>query len=175
MRRLSWITIDIGIYIIISASFMLQFRNFLINTIGDQAMKLGFFFVFLLLLLNYVQYIILKGLPAYKIRQSIYVFGLAAILILLQTYFAERLHVIEYGILGYFALKDLSGKGLCGKISDYIKPVLLFVALVSFLDEGFQWILPYRVFDVRDIITNIVSGFLGVIQFSVYCESFYDY
>ncbi|NQU94849.1 MAG: VanZ family protein [Candidatus Omnitrophica bacterium] len=147
---------------------MLQFRDFLVSTIGDQAMKLGFFFIFLLLLLNYAHYIILTGLPAYRIRQSIYVFALATVLILLQTYFAERLHVIEYGLLGYLALRDFSGKGLRGTISDCIKPALLFVLWVSMLDEGFQWILPYRTGDIRDVITNMASGFLGVIQFSIF-------
>jgi len=38
-------------------------------------------------------------------------------------------------------------------------------ALVGVLDEGFQKLLPWRVYEIRDMITNAISGALGITIF----------
>jgi VanZ family protein len=76
-----------------------------------------------------------------------------------QPYFVEKLHIFEYGFLGWLVTRDLNKK----KIS--IKAILLsalFVLLVAGLDEGFQYFLPYRVCDIRDVITDGISGAFGI-------------
>lgn len=162
MKRFSGITIGLGIYIVISASFMLQVRSFLIETFGDAAVKRAFFLLFFLVAALYVVYIIYKRLPLYSIALSLFIFALAYLLILWQPFFSEKLHVLEYGILGYLALRDLSKRDK--KALRNIIYAVGFVLLVTSLDEGFQYFLPYRVGEMRDVVTNIISGFLGIVQ-----------
>ncbi len=68
----------------------------------------------------------------------------------------ERIHFIEYGILGILAFKAF-GKGL-----KKIMIAILFVLLIGTLDEIIQFILPNRVGDIRDVILNVTGGSLGV-------------
>ena len=145
---------------------MLQIWNLLTGILGEQIVKLVFLLFLLSIIIAYMRYIANKKPTSYKIRQCLYVFALAYVLILLQPFFAARVHVIEYGILGYLALKDFRRKDT--RIFKNIMRVLCFVALISLLDEGFQWILPYRFFEMQDILTNMAGGFLGVIQYSIY-------
>ena len=166
MKGFSKITVGLGIFIIISASFMLQVNDFLTEAFGKEAVRSSFFVLFFLITALYIGYIIYKRIPVYRIGLSLLGFGLAYLLISWQPYFAEKLHIIEYGILGYLALKDLFG--MDRQVSRNIIYALCFVALIGSLDEGFQRVLSYRVFEVRDIVTNIVSGALGIIQFLIY-------
>ena len=157
-------------YIIISASFMLQVRLFLIETFGEQAVQIAFLCLFFLIFALYLVYIIYKRIPLYRAAAGIIIFGLAYLLISKQPFFAEKLHIPEYGLLGYLALRDLSRAGKQnGFIADALC-VFCFVALVGSLDEVFQLLLPYRVFELRDILTNVLSGSLGILQcyFTIY-------
>jgi len=166
MKPFSRITIGLGIYIIISASFMLQVMDFLARNFGNGAIKLILFSLFSLLIALYISYILYKRLPIYRIGLSLLGFGAAYLLILWQPFFAEKLHILEYGILGYLALKDTFRMDKHTAIN--IIYALCFVTLIGSLDEGFQRVLPYRVFEVRDIVTNVLSGALGIIQFLIY-------
>ncbi len=63
----------------------------------------------------------------------------------------EKIHVAEFALLGFLAAKYLPNR-------------LFSIGLIpftAFLDESFQYILPDRVFDVRDIVIDIVAGVLG--------------
>ena len=148
MKRFSGITTGLGIYIIISASFMQQVTVHLMKAFGKEAVRSAFFVLFFFVIALYMSYIIYKRIPIYKIALSLLGFGLAYLLISWQPFFAEKLHVLEYGVLGYFALKDLSKADR--KIFGNIVYAVCFVALIGSLDEGFQRVLPYRVFEVRE-------------------------
>lgn len=79
-----------------------------------------------------------------------------------QPFLVEKMHVLEYGFLGWLSIRDLS------KNKVLIKSILfaiLFVLFITTLDEGFQKLLPYRVGELRDVITNVISGIFGVIVF----------
>ncbi|MFZ2357470.1 MAG: VanZ family protein [Candidatus Omnitrophota bacterium] len=79
-----------------------------------------------------------------------------------QPFFTERIHILEYGLLGWLAVRDFS------RNKTPLKAVLftmLFIFLVGSIDEFFQKLLPYRVGEIRDVITNIISGVLGIILF----------
>lgn len=71
---------------------------------------------------------------------------------------AERFHLLMYGILScivFWALKlDVKRKRI------YLYTTIL-VFLLSVIDELIQGILPMRVFDVRDISMNWLSGGMG--------------
>ncbi len=65
----------------------------------------------------------------------------------------ERIHFIEYMILGFIYRKAFKGK--------MFFPILL-TFMGSIFDEYVQFLLPNRVFDVKDIIWNIMGGVIGI-------------
>ncbi|MFQ5454654.1 MAG: VanZ family protein [Nitrospirota bacterium] len=72
----------------------------------------------------------------------------------------ERIHLLEYGISGYLIYNAVSFN-LEGAL--FYITTLLIIFLIGFIDEGIQWILPNRVFDLRDVWMNCIGGVLGVI------------
>jgi len=73
---------------------------------------------------------------------------------------AERLHLVEYGLLAYLLYRalrlDLSSR----------RAYLLGFAIAAgfgFLDEVIQYILPNRVFETRDVMTNVLAAGLGLL------------
>lgn len=160
MKGLSKLTVSLGIYVIISASFALQVMNFLAKIFGRGNIKIALFFLFFAVFLFCIIYNLRKKVPLVNIALSLIVFALAYLLILRQPFFAEKFHVLEYGFLGFLALKDHSAREK--RVFQNIFFAGAFVLAVSLLDEGFQAVLPYRVFEVRDITTNLASGLLGI-------------
>ncbi|MBD3306894.1 sulfatase-like hydrolase/transferase [candidate division KSB3 bacterium] len=73
---------------------------------------------------------------------------------------AEKIHFLEYGLLGLLACKALSAH-----IKDKTAYLLAIgiVYLVGMTDEGIQWALPNRVGEYRDIWLNFVSGGLAIL------------
>jgi hypothetical protein len=63
----------------------------------------------------------------------------------------ERLHFITFGFLGFFSAKLFS-----------FRVALLVCGLVSGLDELYQWYLPNRVGELRDVVLNLAASFFGV-------------
>lgn len=182
MKYFSKLTIGLAAYIVISAAFMLQIRNFLVKTFGGEVVKLAFIFLFFLTVLLYILYLLRMKRSVSRIIYSIFIFALAYLLILRQPYFTEKIHVLEYGILGYLAFRDLSilrqGSWLTlifvkrskknKKIFKNILLAIFFISLIGILDETFQGFLPYRVGEIRDVVTNVVSGLLGIFQYFIY-------
>jgi len=77
---------------------------------------------------------------------------------------AERTHLIEYGIVAaliHQALQERSrnGKKLALPVSAL---AMILTALLGTLDECIQAVLPNRVFDGRDIFFNAFAGFMVV-------------
>ena len=72
----------------------------------------------------------------------------------------ERLHLVEYGLVAYFAYRCtahyLNGRWAYGV-------ALLIVFDVGYVDEVIQYFLPLRVYDPRDVVTNTLSGLLGLL------------
>jgi choline-sulfatase len=82
------------------------------------------------------------------------------LLLLLGTSPAERLHLAEYGLLGYFAYRAL--------VLDFSPSKALLLAwgvaiVLGTGDESLQWILPMRVFEWKDIGLNALSSGLGLL------------
>lgn len=63
----------------------------------------------------------------------------------------ERIHFIEYGILGWLAHRAGGWKSI------------FYVVAIGILDELIQKITPNRYFDIKDICTNIIGGGSGMI------------
>ncbi len=159
-------TIAFGLGVAVSASFVLQLTNFFVEIFGEEAFKLVFVCLCLLVAALYTLHIARERMHILGVAVSLIVFLLAFLLMKRQLFFAEITHVLEYGVLGYLASRDLFRT--TREISKGIVWVALFVACISLLDEGFQMVLPYRVFELRDITTNVVGGFLGIAQYKVY-------
>lgn len=73
---------------------------------------------------------------------------------------AEKVHFLEYGLLGLLLCKALSYH-IQNKLAYLV--ALLGVYLVGSMDEGIQWALPNRVGDYRDIWLNLLAGGLAIV------------
>ena len=164
--RLSAITIGWGVYLVVSAAFMLQVNLWLAAMVGYPFLKVCFWAVSLLLLITIIIYALRARLGMLRIGAIFAVFALAYLIGMLQYYFEEKTHILMYGLLGYLAAKDLLSRGRAAKPKDLVM-ALAFVALVSACDETFQWFLPYRVGEIKDFILNMAGGSLGIALFLV--------
>lgn len=72
----------------------------------------------------------------------------------------ERIHLLEYGILAIFAQKAFENR-IKDLFDSYLYAAFL-VAIVGLYDELIQGFLPDRVCDARDVLTNGISGILGL-------------
>lgn len=76
---------------------------------------------------------------------------------------AERTHLMEYSVVAVLiheALKERASNG-----GDVPRPALLalvITVLLGWLDEGIQWLLPNRVYDIRDVIFNTMAAVMAI-------------
>ncbi|MFA5146647.1 MAG: VanZ family protein [Candidatus Omnitrophota bacterium] len=72
---------------------------------------------------------------------------------------AEKVHLLEYGFLAYLVWRVFRDVR-----QEWIRYLLItaLVVAVGWCDELIQGTLPNRVYDVRDIYLNILSGLLGL-------------
>jgi len=74
----------------------------------------------------------------------------------------EKIHILEFAVLGWFASRDLI---ITNKKAKGIVLALLFTITIGVLDEIFQGILPYRYFQWCDIAFNSTGGLWGVVLY----------
>ena len=158
-------TVGLGIYIVISAAFMLQVRDRLFSLFGGPAVMAVFKTLFVLVAFYALIYAFRKnpGVSRFVIAAAVLI--AAYIFSARQPYFSEKSHVLTYGILGYLAARDMAP----AKNKIRLKNIAIaagFICAISALDEGFQGILPYRFAETRDFVTNIISGSMGMAFFS---------
>ena len=82
------------------------------------------------------------------------------ILFVYSEYPAERLHLVQYGLMSFLLLRalrlEVSGNGA------YLGAFAL-TAFFGIGDEVIQWILPHRFFQIEDVLLNTISGGLGLL------------
>ena len=163
--KLSKFTLFLGIFIIFSAYFIQDAWNAWKVTIGKSNLILVLTFLYLWAFFTLVYRSIKSSfsVPRAILVGAISVLGL--IFALRQPYPQEKAHVLEYGLLAWLAMRDLSKNNK--NILKTVLRALIFVSIISFLEEGFQKFLPWRVFEIKDIGTNILGGILGIILFIV--------
>lgn len=71
----------------------------------------------------------------------------------------EKIHLLEFAILGWFVSRDLIKPGRKVKGAIF---ALVFTLAVGIVDEIFQGVLPYRYFQWCDIGFNSAGGLWGV-------------
>lgn len=75
----------------------------------------------------------------------------------------ERIHLVQFGLLGLLSCPSLKGREDGGWI--WLWKPLLFVLLIGAADEVLQWFLPDRFFDTRDILFNTLGGVWGILLY----------
>lgn len=159
--RLSKITIGWSIYIIVSASFVLQVNRWLTAKAGAPFITGCFWGASIFMSVAAIVYAFKARLGMLKVFAALSVFVLCYLLSTWQMYFAEKTHILSYGLLGYLAARDLIDAESAPRPRS-MALAASFVSLISVADELFQWVLPYRFCEMKDIITNILSGALGI-------------
>lgn len=73
----------------------------------------------------------------------------------------ERLHLLEYGLVGLLARRSLSGSLAAAPVRGVLVAVLLTL-FAGWLDEGLQGLLPTRHYDPRDVVLNTLAAALAL-------------
>ncbi|KAA3647172.1 MAG: VanZ family protein [Chloroflexi bacterium] len=76
---------------------------------------------------------------------------------------AERTHLMEYSVVAvlvYEALKERARNG--GKVLQPALLALVITVFLGWLDEGIQWSLPNRVYDIRDVVFNTLAAVMAI-------------
>ena len=93
----------------------------------------------------------------------------------------ERLHLLEYGLLAgliYAALAERQRNAAAGALRGPSRlpawGAIIATALCGWVDEGIQFLLPDRYYDLRDIALNAVAGVLAVLALEASRRSRYE-
>jgi len=75
----------------------------------------------------------------------------------------ERTHLFEYGLVAVLIYQALIERRRNGRMvpSPAVIAVIM-TGLLGWLDEGIQWILPNRVYDLRDVGFNALAGLMAI-------------
>jgi hypothetical protein len=102
--------------------------------------------------------------------------GIASGYVLLISRFElpeERLHFLEYGIVGGLVFAALlerqeQTRGKSGEVPGGYRHfwpavgAVVFTGIAGWVDEGIQELLPNRFYDLRDVAMNVAAGVLAV-------------
>ena len=86
---------------------------------------------------------------------------------LLLDFPVERIHIVEYGLIGLMLAWALAG---ISRWPGWWPLAVILVWMIGWGDELIQAVLPSRVYDVRDIVLNGVSGMAGLYLFEAHCK-----
>jgi len=88
----------------------------------------------------------------------------ALVLLTLSEMPVERVHLIEYGVVGLLAHRALRHRFTGG---DRTLLAVLITLNVGLGDELIQGLLPRRFYDTKDIVVNALAGLLGVLAAAI--------
>jgi len=162
--RISKLTFIFGLFIIVSAAFMGQVGSFISEKLGKSYFEILIGILFLLTVALLILYVKRAILGKIKLPVFLVVFIAGFIFAWHLDILVERVHLLEYGLLGWLAIRDNLRDGKIVKASIFSA---VFILGVSVVDETFQWWLPYRVGDIRDVVFNEVGGLWGMTLFLI--------
>ncbi|MFC1512576.1 VanZ family protein [bacterium] len=166
--KLSKITIFYSAYIIISAAFMRQVLNFLKSHLSQNGLSVFVWCIFILAGIPLIYFI-----KKYIFKQKKYLnFLLLSLIIIIGAYYASTFHIIEervhialFGLLGFLTVQDFYKQ--FGRTSIII--ALIYSFLIASIDEIFQYFLPYRFGDIRDVLFGTIGALWGIaVYFSIF-------
>lgn len=152
-----------GAYIILSSIFMQQVWGAWRAIFGTRLLILFFVVLYLLALAAIIHKSIKARIGLKRLILVGLVYAAGFILALRQPYLSEKAHVLEFGLLGWLAVRDLNRHS--GYSAKNLLAALVFIAIIGVLEEGLQKLLPWRVCEIRDMLTDVISGGLGIILF----------
>lgn len=161
-NKVSNTTIFWAAYLAISPVFMRQVLNFILKFLekGGLAIMLWGFF----LLGGGVAFFFL-----YKSRPSIQRIFIFLVIFVIGLFYAaqveiieERMHLINFGLLGWLIFKDISRfkNGIMG-----IGLSLLFCVFIAIIEETLQLWIPNRVAQVSDVLFAVIGSIWGISLF----------
>lgn len=136
--------------------------DFVKATIGEQGFVLLIGVVGIVFLLSFLILIIRKRSSFLKLLIFIAVLIVGMWLTWQLKIPEEKIHLLEFALLGWLVSRDLIKPGRKVKGAIF---ALAFTITVGILDEVFQGILPYRYFQWPDIGFNSTGGLWGVILY----------
>ena len=75
----------------------------------------------------------------------------------------ERGHLFEYGLVAVLIHQALSERVRRGRrVRAPAALAVVATALLGWLDEGIQWFLPHRVYDLRDVGFNALAALMAI-------------
>jgi len=157
-KKRLWVFISIYIlFIYVSLPLLPAFIKVLSSFISKELLNL-------LSLVLSVSFFLLLSVWIYNKKYKVNQFLLIISPLLLLTYLSlsldvwvERIHFIEYAVLGLLISRAVNVRTLHGIIS-----TCCLIILIGVVDEIIQWFLPNRVGDMRDVIMNSVGGLSGI-------------
>lgn len=165
LNQISKLTIGIGMFIVASASFTRQLSNFARARIGEGGFLFLVILTLIILLLLFLIFVIRRKPRFINLSMIIMMLIIGVIVVWRIKIPEEKIHILEYAVLGWFAGRDLiKTSSKIRKLRGLILACAVCIA-VGILDEAFQKILPNRYFDLRDIALNSLGGALGVISY----------
>jgi len=153
-----WVLIIIYVlFIYVSLPFFPAFISTLRSLISKESLNL-------LSLVLSISFFLLLSVWIYNKKYKAKQFLLIISPLLLLTYLSlsldvwvERIHFIEYAVLGLLISRAVNVRTLHGIIYTGC-----LVTLIGAVDEIIQWFLPNRVGDMRDVFMNSVGGLSGL-------------
>ena len=157
-KNILWVFIIIYVlFIYVSLPFFPAFISVLRSFISKELLNL-------LSLVLSVSFFLLLSVWIYNKKYKVNQFLIIISPLLLLTYLSlsldvwvERIHFVEYAVLGLLISLAVNVRTLYGIIS-----TCCFIILIGVVDEIIQWFLPNRVGDMRDVIMNSVGGLSGL-------------
>lgn len=143
------------LFIYLSLPFARNVLNYMYTFLGKEILHSAVNLTLLIFVLYIVYKLVKKGLKAIIITLTV---------LLIVFLFAsnmerpeERIHFIQYGLLGFLMLKAFKGMAI-----NVIIISVFIIFLAGAVDEIIQYFLPNRVGDIRDVFFNFVGGLLGL-------------
>ena len=153
-----WVLILVYVlFIYVSLPFFPVFIGFMRSFIPKEFLNL------LSLVLSISFFLMLSGWvynKNYKAKQFLLIISpllLLTYLSLSLDVWVERIHFIEYAVLGLLISRAVNVRTLNGIIYTGC-----LITLIGAVDEIIQWFLPNRVGDMRDVFMNSVGGLSGL-------------
>lgn len=147
-------------YIIISASFMRHVVDAVKSVVAERGVTTIIWFLFFVTSVFLVHYVWVHLVKSRRyFNMLLLVVLLAGVVYYASTFhiMIERVHLVIFGLLGYSVATDNKKRPWIALLGAWIFCVLIVTA-----DEVFQYFLPYRYCDIRDIAFGATGSAWGI-------------
>lgn len=165
--KISNITIFWAAYLIISPVFMRQVLNFILKLLEKSGLAIMLWVLFLLGGGVASLYLYKSRPAAWRVFLFLGIFAAGLFYASQVKIVEERIHLINFGLLGWLIIKDISRfkKGIMR-----IGLALLFCIFVASIEETLQLWIPNRVVQTHDVLLGVIGGVWGI---SLFFSSYY--